>query len=235
MKKLMAVLIGGAALAGLVNGCATGGAAEEDKVANWQKERTPVEVLKSKIEIKAAGAVVEALDVVPFGLYKAIADKVDKEAVQERARRIYLGYVADVQELEKQGKPRAEAIKTVLDQVKAQPNGAETIAKLNEYLKVTKETNFEAILAWIQKFTEELQAAGQKFAQETPNALQQLVDIAKKEGGMAIMKIPSQGKDDLAVIGNQLKDAGLGLALYVEMVNADREAAKVQADYPVEG
>ena len=234
MKKLMAVLIGGAALAGLVNGCATG-AADEDKVANWQKERTPVEVLKSKIEIKAAGAVVEALDVVPFGLYKTIADKVDKGAVMERSRRIYLGYVGDVQELEKQGKSRAEAIKTVLDQVKAKPDGAETIAKLNEYLKVTKETDFEAILAWIQKFTEELQAAGQKFAQETPNALQQLVDIAKKEGGMAIMKIPSQGKDDLAVIGNQLKDAGVGLALYVEMVNADREAAKVQADYPVEG
>jgi hypothetical protein len=61
------------------------------------------------------------------------------------------------------------------------------------------------------------------------------MDIAKKEGGMALMKIPSQGKDDLAVIGAQLKDSGVGLALYVEMVNADKEAAKMQADYPVEG
>lgn len=234
MKKLMIAMVCGAALAGLVGGCASG-AADADKVANWQKERTPVEVLKSKIEVKAAGAIVEALDVVPFGIYKTIADKVDKAAVMERYRRIYLGYVADVQALEQQGKARAEALKTVLDQVKAQPDGAETIAKLNEYLKVAKETNFDAIMAWIQKFTEELQAAGQKFAQETPNALSQLVGIAKQEGGMAIMKIPSQGKDDLAVIGNQLKDAGIGLSLYVEMVNADKEAAKVQADYPVEG
>ncbi len=234
MKKLMIAMVCGAALAGLVGGCASG-SADADKVANWQKERTPVEVLKSKIEIKAAGAIVEALDVVPFGIYKTIADKVDKAAVMERYRRIYLGYVADVQALEEQGKPRAEAIKTVLDQVKAKPDGAETIAKLNEYLKVAKETKFDAIMAWIQKFTEELQAAGQKFAQETPNALSQLVNIAKEEGGMAIMKIPSQGKDDLAVIGNQLKDAGVGLSLYIEMVNADKEAAKVQAEYPVEG
>ncbi len=234
MNKLMMVA-GMVALAAALTGCATGGAADADKVAAWQKERTPVEVLKSKIEVKAAGAVVEALDVAPYGIYKAIADKVDKAAVVERYRRIYLGYVADVRALEQQGKSRDAARKEVLDQVKAQPNGAETIAKLNEYLKISKETDFEAIMAWIQKITEELQAASQKFAEQTPQALQQLVDIAKKEGGMAVMKIPSQGKDDLAVIGAQLKDAGVGLALYVEMVNADKEAAKVQVDYPVEG
>lgn len=234
MNKLMMVA-GMVALAAALTGCATGGAADADKVAAWQKERTPVEVLKSKIEVKAAGAVVEALDVAPYGIYKAIADKVDKAAVVERYRRIYLGYVADVKTLEQQGKSRDAARKEVLDQVKAQPNGAETIAKLNEYLKISKETDFEAIMAWIQKITEELQAASQKFAEQTPQALQQLVDIAKKEGGMAVMKIPSQGKDDLAVIGAQLKDAGVGLALYVEMVNADKEAAKVQVDYPVEG
>lgn len=234
MNKLMMVA-GMVALAAALTGCATGGAADADKVAAWQKERTPVAVLKSKIEIKAAGAVVEALDVAPYGIYKAIAEKVDKAAVVERSRRIYLGYVADVKALEQQGKSRDAARKEVLDQVKAQPNGAETIAKLNEYLKISKETDFEAIMAWIQKITEELQAASQKFAEQTPQALQQLVDIAKKEGGMAVMKIPSQGKDDLAVIGAQLKDAGVGLALYVEMVNADKEAAKVQADYPVEG
>lgn len=234
MNKLMMVA-GMVALAAALTGCATGGAADADKVAAWQKERTPVEVLKSKIEVKAAGAVVEALDVAPYGIYKAIADKVDKAAVVERYRRIYLGYVADVKALEQQGKSRDAARKEVLDQVKAQPNGAETIAKLNEYLKISKETDFEAIMAWIQKITKELQAASQKFAEQTPQALQQLVDIAKKEGGMAVMKIPSQGKDDLAVIGAQLKDAGVGLALYVEMVNADKEAAKVQVDYPVEG
>lgn len=235
MKGLLVKVVGCALVAGALNGCATSGSAEQDKVAAWQKERTPVEVLKSKIAIKAAGAVVEALDVVPFGIYKSIADKVDKAAVMERYRRIYLGYVADVKALEQQGKSRDAARKEVLDQVKAQPNGAETIAKLNEYLKTAKETNFEAIMAWIQKITEELQAASQKFAEQTPQALQQLMDIAKKEGGMAVMKIPSQGKDDLVVIGAQLKDSGVGLALYVEMVNADKEAAKVQADYPVEG
>ena len=233
MNKLMMVA-GAVALAGMMTGCATGKAGE-DKVANWQKERTPVEVLKSKIEVKAAGAVVEALDVAPYGIYKAIADKVDKAAVMERYRRIYLGYVADVQALEKQGKSRDAARKEVLDAVKAQADGAQTIAKLNEYLKTAKETNFEAVTAWINQITIELQKASEKFAQETPKALQQLVDIAKKEGGMAAVKIPSQGKDDLAVIGEQLADSGKGLALYVEMVNADKEAAKMQADYPVEG
>lgn len=225
---------GAAIVSALMAGCATGGAGE-DKVAAWQSERTPVEVLKSKIEVKAGGAVVEALDVVPFGLYKAVADKVDKAAVMERYRRIYMGYVGDVQELEKQGKSRDEARKTVLDQVRAQPDGEQTIAKLNEYLKVAKETNFEAAAAWIQRMTQEIQAATQKFANESPNAMQQLVAIAQKEGGMAVIKIPSQGKDDLAVVAAQLSDAGKGLALYAEMVDADREAAKVQADYPVEG
>ena len=233
MKKLM-LIAGAVALAGVIAGCATGGAGE-DKVANWQKERTPVEVLKSKIEIKAAGAVVEALDVTPFALYKAIADKVDKAAVMDRYRKIYLGYVGDIKALVEQGKSKDDARKQVYAALAAQENGADTIAKLNEYLKTSKETNFEAIMAWIQKFTEELQAASQKFANETPNALQQLMDIAKKEGGMALMKIPSQGKDDLAVIGAQLADTGKGLALYIEMVNADKDAAKMQAEYPVEG
>ena len=230
MKKLMMVA-GAVALAGMMAGCATD---KVDRVAAWQKDRTPVEVLKSKIEIKAAGAVVEALDVVPFGLYKAIADKVDKAAGQQRYRQIYLGYVEDIKALEEQGKSKEAARKEVYAALAAQENGAETIAKVKEYLKVAKETNFEAIMAWIQKFTEELQAAGQKFANESPNALKQLMDIAQKEGGMAIMKIPSQGKDDLAVVGSQLADSGKGLALYIEMINADRNAAKMQAEYPVE-
>lgn len=234
MKTLMKIVTA-AVLAGMMAGCATSGGAGADKVAKWQKERTPVEVLKSRIEIKAAGAVVEALDVAPFGVYKVVADKVDKTAVLERYRRIYLGYVGDVQALEKQGKSRDEARKTVLDQIKALPDGAQTITKLNEYLKTAKETDFEAVAAWIQKVTQELQIASQKFAEESPKALQQLMEVAKKEGGMALVKIPSQGKDDLAVIGAQLADTGKGLALYVEMVNADKEAAKVQADYPVEG
>lgn len=233
-NKLM--MVAGAVLAAVVMaGCATGGAAGEDKVAAWQKERTPVEVLQSKIEVKAAGAVVEALDVVPFGLYKAVADKVDKAAVMERYRRIYMGYVGDVQELEKQGKSRDEARKAVLDQVRAQKDGVETIAKLNEYLKVAKETNFEAAVAWIQRMTQEIRAASQKFASETPNAMQQLVAIGQQEGGMAVIKIPAQGKDDLSVVGAQLADAGKGVAIYAEMIEADRQAAKVQADYPVEG
>lgn len=233
MNKLIA-FIGVIAVAGMISGCVTGGAGE-DKVAKWQRERTPVEVLKSRIEVKAAGAVVEALDIAPFGLYKAVADKVDKAAVQERYRRIYLGYVGDVKGLEEQGKSREEARKAVLKQILEQPDGTQTVAKLNAYLNVVKETNFEAAMAWIQRMTQEIQIATQKFAAESPNAIQQLVAIAKKEGGMAVMKIPAQGKDDIAVVGNQLKDAGKGLALYVEMVNADKEAAKVQADYPVEG
>lgn len=233
MKKLM-MIAGAVVLAGMVSGCISGKAGE-DKVAAWQKDRTPVEVLKSKIEIKAAGAIVEALDVAPYGIYKAIADRVDKAATMDRYRRIYMGYVADVKALEEQGKSRDAARKEVLDAVKAREDGAETIVKLNEYLKVAKETNFDEITAWINQIQIELQKAGEKFAQEMPNALQQLVDIAKKEGGMALMKIPSQGKDDLGVVGAQIKDSGVGLVLYREMVNADKEAAKVQADYPVEG
>jgi len=233
MKKLM-VIAGAVALAGMMAGCATGKAGE-DKVAAWQKGRTPVAVLKSRIEVKAAGAVVEALDVAPFGIYKSIADRVDKAAVMDRYRKIYLGYVGDIKALVEQGKSKEAARKEVYAALAAQKDGADTIAKLNEYLKMTKETNFEVIMAWIQKVTGELQVASQKFAAESPKALQQLMDIAKKEGGMAAVKIPAQGKDDLAVIENQLADAGKGLAIYTEMINADKDAAKMQAEYPVEG
>lgn len=233
MNKLM--MVAGAALVAVaMTGCATGKAGE-DKVGNWQKERTPVEVLKSKISIKAAGAVVEALDITPFGLYKAIADKVDGAAAIDRSRRSYQMYIGSVKEAMEQGKSKEEALKQANAELNAAPDSAKLKADIKAYLEQANKTDFEAIFAWIQKMTEELQKATQKFADETPKALQQLVDIGKKEGGMAIMTIPSQGKDDLAVIGNQLKDAGMGLAIYVEMINADKEAAKMQAEYPIEG
>lgn len=233
MNKLM--MVAGAALVAVaMTGCATGKAGE-DKVGNWQKERTPVEVLKSKISIKAAGAVVEALDITPFGLYKAIADKVDGAAAIDRSRRSYQMYIGSIKEAMEQGKSKEEALKQANAELNAAPDSAKLKADIKAYLEQANKTDFEAIFAWIQKMTEELQKATQKFADETPKALQQLVDIGKKEGGMAIMTIPSQGKDDLAVIGNQLKDAGMGLAIYVEMVNADKEAAKMQAEYPIEG
>ena len=234
MKKLMMVA-GAVALAGMIAGCATSGAADEDKVAKWQKERTPVEVLKSKIEVKSAGAIVEALDITPFGIYKSIADKVDKAAVMDRYRKIYLGYVSDIKGLEEQGKSKEEARKQVYAALSAQENGADTIAKLNEYLKLSKETNFEVVQAFIAKISEELAAASQKFANESPNALNQIAEIAQKEGGMAAIKIPAQAKDDIAVVDDQLADAGKGLALYKEMMDADKDAAKMQAEYPVEG
>lgn len=234
MKKLM-MIAGAVALAGMMSGCATGKAGE-DKVAAWQKERTPVEVLKSKIEIKAAGAIVEALDVAPYGIYKAIADKVDGMAAMDRSRRSYQMYVGSIKEYqEQQGMSKEDAVKKANADLNALENAAQLKADIKTYLAQAEKTDFDACAQWIAKITEELQKASEKFAQETPNALQQLMDIAKKEGGMAVMKIPSQGKDDLAVIGEQLADSGKGLALYVEMVNADKEAAKMQADYPVEG
>lgn len=232
MNKLMMVA-GAVLVAAAMTGCATGKAGE-DKVGNWQKERTPVEVLKSQIAIKAAGAVVEALDVAPFGIYKAIADKVDGAAAIDRSRRSYQMYIGSIKEAMEQGKSKEEALKQANAELNAAPDSAKLKADIKAYLEQANKTDFEAIFAWIQKITEDLQKATQKFAEETPKALQQLVDIGKKEGGMAIMTIPSQGKDDLAVIGNQLKDAGLGLAIYVEMVNADKEAAKMQAEHPIE-
>ena len=144
-------------------------------------------------------------------------------------------YIGSVKEAMEQGKSKEEALKQANAELNAAPDSAKLKADIKAYLEQANKTDFEAIFAWIQKMTEELQKATQKFADETPKALQQLVDIGKKEGGMAIMTIPSQGKDDLAVIGNQLKDAGMGLAIYVEMVNADKEAAKMQAEYPIEG
>ena len=233
MNKLMMV-VGALALAGVVAGCASGNAGE-DKVAAWQKDRAPVELLKSSISVKAAGVITEALDVAPYGIYKSVADKVDKAAVMDRYRKIYLGYVADIQEMEKQGKSRQEAIKIEMDQIRASEGGAETIAKLQEYLRISKESNFEAIKAWCVKMDEDISAMLEKFSNEAPNAQSQIVEIAQKEGGMAALTIPKQGKDDLAYIGDQLADAGKGLALYKEMVDADEKAAQMQADYPVEG
>ena len=240
MNKLMKIASVTALIATVMAGCATDKADKEkekvvvDKVAKWQKERTPVEVLKSKISIKAAGAVVEALDVVPFGIYKAIADKVDGDAAIDRSRRAYQMYIGSIKEAMEQGKSKEDALKQANAELNAAPDSAKLKADIKTYLDQTSKTNFDAIFAWIQKITVELQNATQKFASESPNALNQVIEIAKKEGGMAAIKIPSQGKDDLAVIGKQLKDAGVGLAVYVEMINADKEAAKTQADYPIE-
>ena len=228
------MVVGALALAGVVAGCVSGNAGE-DKVAAWQKDRAPVELLKSNISVKAAGVITEALDVAPYGIYKSVADKVDKAAVMDRYRKIYLGYVADIQEMEKQGKSRQEAIKIEMDQIRASEGGAETIAKLQEYLRISKESNFEAIKAWCVKMGEDISAMLEKFSNEAPNAHSQIVEIAQKEGGMAALTIPKQGKDDLAYIGDQLADAGKGLALYKEMMDADEKAAQMQADYPVEG
>ena len=233
MNKLIA-FIGAIAVAGMIAGCVTGGAGE-DKVAKWQRERTPVEVLKSKIEVGAAAAAVEALDVAPFGIYKAVADKVDKAAVLERYRRIYMGYVGDVKGLEEQGKSREEARKAVREQILKQPDGTQTVAKLNAYLKFAKESNFEAIEAWIKTMGEELKKAGEKLKEQSPIAMEKLAAIAQNGDRIAAMRLAVKGRNDIAVIGAQLADAGKGLALYVEMVNADKEAAKMQADYPVEG
>lgn len=234
MNRLMTVA-GVVALAGMMAGCATGKVGE-DKVANWQRERTPVELLKSQISVKAAGAVVEALDSVPFGIYKGIADKVDSMAATDRSRQAWLRYKGTVDELvEEEKKSKEEAVKIANEQLNSLPNAADIKTQIKTYIAETQKMDFQPILDWIKATTEGLQQASQKFAEQTPQALQQLVDIAKKEGGMAVIKIPSQGKDDLAFIGNQLKDAGLGLAMIVEMVNADREAAKVGPDYPIEG
>jgi hypothetical protein len=130
---------------------------------------------------------------------------------------------------------KADAVKKANADLNALENAVQLKADIKAYLAQAEKTDFEACAQWIAKITEELQKASEKFAQEAPNALQQLMDIAQKEGGMALLKIPSQGKDDLAVIGAQLADSGKGLALYVEMVNADKEAAKMQAEYPIEG
>ena len=236
MNKLM---IGAAmlALAGTMVGCATGGAGE-DKIAAWQKERTPVEVLHSKIEIQAAGAIVEALDVDPFGIYKPIADKVDSMAVIDRCRRAYQMYVGTIKELMEgeQKLSKEDAIKEANAQLDALAEKDPQIkADIKAYLEETQKTNFDECIAWANAMFAEIQKASEKFANEAPNALQQLMDIAQREGGMAVVKIPSQGKDELAVIGAQLADSGKGIALYIEMVNADKEAAAMQAEYPIEG
>lgn len=234
MNKLM-IVAGAIALASIVSGCATTGGAGEDKVAAWQKSRTPVAVLESKIEVKAAGAIVEALDVAPFGIYKAIADKVDGMATIDRSRRAYQMYIGTIKELEEQGKTKEEAVNEANAQLNSVENSAQLKADIKAYLAEAEKTDFQACLDWVSKIGEELQLATQKFAEQTPNALSQIIDIAKNEGGMAAIKIPSQAKDDLAVVSDQLADSVKGLAIYVEMVNADKEAAAMQAEYPIEG
>src|SRR5574344_854096 len=147
-KKMKNILMaaGVVALAGMMSGCMTSGAAGEDKVAAWQKDRTPVEVLKSKIAVKAAGAVVEALDVAPFGIYKAIADKVDGMAAIDRSRRSYQMYIGTIKELQKQGKSKEEAVKEANAQLDAAENSAQLKADIKAYLAEAQKTNFDACL-----------------------------------------------------------------------------------------
>ena len=236
MKKLMMVA-GAVALAGMIAGCASGGAGgSEDKasafkkeVATWQKERTPVQVLKSKISVKAAGAIVEALDVAPFGLYKPLAEKCDYAFDDYRYHDIYSGYVNDVKALEAQGKTKDVARKEAFGKL-----DADSQSKVKAYIAKAEKTNWQEVWAWCAKIGEELAAATSKFAEESPKALNQIVEIAQKEGGMAAIKIPSQGKDDLAVIGDQLKDAGKALAYYKQIMGEIEADSKMATEYPAE-
>lgn len=223
MKKLM-VIAGAAALAGMMAGCATTGGAEDKvaafkkEVSTWQKERTPVAVLKSKISVKAAGAIVEALDVAPFGLYKPLAEKCDFVFDDYRYHVIISGYNNDVAELVKQGKSKDEAKKEAWARIDAADR-----PEVKAYIAKAEKNNWQEIWAWCAKMGEEVAAATTKFTQESPNALKQIVEIAQKEGSMAAFKIPAQAKDDLAVIGDQLKDAGLALKYY-EQIQHEIEA-----------
>lgn len=226
MKKLM-MIAGAAALAGAMTGCCIFGGAsssapvEDDPVAKlknevstWQKERTPVAVLKSKISVKAAGAIVEALDVAPFGLYKPLAEKCDFAFDDYRYHVILSGYNNNVEELVKQGKSRDAARKEAWARIDAAER-----PKVKTYIEKAEKNNWQEIWAWCAKMGEEVSDATTKFAQESPNALSQIVEIAQTEGGMAAFKIPAQAKDDLAVIGDQLKDAGLALKYYMQIMS----------------
>ena len=219
MKKLM-VIAGAVALAGIMVGCATTGGAEDKvaafkkEVSTWQKERTPVAVLKSKISVKAARAIVEALDVAPFGLYKPLAEKCDFAFDDYRYHVIISGYNNNVAELVKQGKSQDEAKKEAWARIDKADR-----PKVKAYIEKAQKNNWQERWTWCAKMGEEVANATQKFAQESPNALNQIVAIAQKEGGMAAIKIPAQGKDDLAVIGDQLKDAGIALKYYKQIMS----------------
>ena len=235
MKKLM-MIAGAAALAGMMAGCATTGGEEDavtkfkNEVSTWQKERTPVAVLKSKISVKAAGAIVEALDVVPFGLYKPLAEKCDFAFDDYRYHVILSAYNNDVAELVKQGKSEDVAKKEAWARIDKADR-----PKVKAYIEKAQKNNWQEIRDWCAKMGEEVAAATTKFAKESPEALNQIVEIAKKEGGMAIMTIPSQGKDDLDVIGAQLKDAGIALKYYrqimseIEADSKETSAADIEA------
>ena len=244
MKKLM-MIAGAAALAGAMTGCGMFGigsdnfdknadqeanaASLQKEVLKWQKERTPVAVLKSKISVKAAGAIVEALDVVPFGLYKPLAEKCDYAFDDYRYHDAYSGYVDNVKALEAQGKSRDDARKEAFAKI-----DADTQAKVKAYIAKAEKNNWQEIWAWCAKMGEEVAAATSKFAEESPKALNQILEIAKKEGGMAAFKIPSQGKDDLAVIGDQLKDSGKALVYYKQIMGEIEADSKMATEYPAE-
>lgn len=221
MKKLM-VVAGAIALAGMMAGCATTGGAEDKvaafkkEVSTWQKERTPVAVLKSKISVKAAGAIVEALDVAPFGLYKPLAEKCDFAFADYRYHVIISGYNNNVAELVKQGKSQDEAKKEAWAKIDKADR-----PKVKAYIEKAQKNNWQEIWAWCAKMGEEVAAATDKFAKESPNALNQVSGLLEKEGitGFGAITVTKQAKDDLAVIGDQLKDAGIALKYYQQIMH----------------
>ncbi len=242
MKKLM-VIAGAVALAGMMVGCASNKAAKEGKsekaqkehvdkltkeIKDWQKKRTPVAVLKSKIEVKAVGAMVEALDTVPFSLYKPMAEKCDFAFSDWKYHVILATYLGDVEGYMKQGKSKAEAQK--LAQAGISP---EDWAKTKEYIAKAQKTNWDEIWAWCAKFSEELAAATQKFATESVNAPNQALEILKRDGvgGMALMTVPKQVKGDLDVIGGQLKNTEKAFGFYRQiMKEIEADCKKVNSN-----
>ena len=249
MKKLM-VIAGVVALAGMMVGCASNKAAKEgkpkmtaeeqeeaqkkhvdkltNKIKDWQKKRTPVVVLKSKIEVKAVGAMLEALDTVPFSLYKPMAEKCDFAFNDWKYHVILATYLGDVEGYMAQGKSKAEAQKLAKAGI-----SPEDWAKTKEYIAKAQKTDWDEFKAWCAKFGEDLAAATAKFATESVNAPKQALEILKREGvsGMALMTIPKQVNSDLEVIGGQLKNTEKAFGYYRQiMKEIEADSKKTTAE-----
>ena len=234
MNKLM-MAVGAVALAGMMSGCVTGGTAGEDKVAVWQKERAPVEY-QMTFKLTSVCAEVSELLKLPAALYPAVAHQVDLYAEIDRSRRTYIAFVNDVKAKEEGGMSRADAIAEVTKEVKNQADGEQLMADVKKYLDCQK-SRLPQLVADLAKATADAAKAAavladiQKHSQDIIARFQ--AEVSKDPFGLA--SDMSCLKDDIGVITAQAQDMVNGIGLLIEMIKADKDAAEMQADYPVEG
>lgn len=233
MKKLMVSMVCGAALAGLVGGCATT-AVDEDPVAQWQNERYAADeiaalqkqnklpgvgdiAVKSTMSIPAGAAIINTFDI-PFAtIYAQVIKGVDKDYANFKGYIIYQNVVDAVTD----NKSTIDA-----EVAKLSPENKKVFDDFVAYSKGLKAEDLASTLKWLGD-TLVVVAAG----------TQQVGDLAAKVkacpefsalAGLAAVTEAKNLSTDIDNLKSQLASTTDGLNLWKTVVECSKAAQEYQ-------